>query len=381
MKPRICVVTDQVDWAFGFHTKGLQRFFPEYEFSCDTHPAKNAYDGLYCLHGTTWSRHYSPRQTILNLQSVLSYSKEFQMKPRIGIPTNGQDWSHGFHGKGLQKTFLEYDIDFEFNPVTKKYDGLYCMNCTSIPENYPKRKKILNLRSIIQYQYIRDSWGFGGLGLGYWLKKHFHKVYAVSHEIVLDLVQFRSDVRYLPSGIDADMFTPKEKPKSDKFLVGWAGTPRGCKQFPILIRAMQGLKDKGIDFRFKLYGTDKFEKWEDMPKFYQGLDAYINVSTTEGSNRCIFEAMACGVPVIATPVGEAPQNVLTGTTGLLIQLNGNNEANIKIIQQNVLLFREMMKYDGDRMREQARQFVLDHYDWKKVRPQYKEVFEDLINAN
>jgi glycosyltransferase involved in cell wall biosynthesis len=52
-----------------------------------------------------------------------------------------------------------------------------------------------------------------------------------------------------------------------------------------------------------------------MPAF----DVYLNCSSYEGISLTILEAMACGLPVIASPVGGNPEVVLEGETGLLIQ--------------------------------------------------------------
>jgi glycosyltransferase involved in cell wall biosynthesis len=45
----------------------------------------------------------------------------------------------------------------------------------------------------------------------------------------------------------------------------------------------------------------------DMPKLYSTLDAYLCLSRVEGGPMPVFEAAACGVPVISTPVGRVPE--------------------------------------------------------------------------
>ena len=56
-----------------------------------------------------------------------------------------------------------------------------------------------------------------------------------------------------------------------------------------------------------------------MVEFYQGLDACICTSRVEGGPHSLLEASACGVPVISTGVGLAPELIRQGHNGLLIE--------------------------------------------------------------
>lgn len=57
---------------------------------------------------------------------------------------------------------------------------------------------------------------------------------------------------------------------------------------------------------------------EDPHNVLKALDTYVNCSVFEGSSNAIIEAMACGVPVIATAVGGSPELVTAGHNGLLV---------------------------------------------------------------
>lgn len=52
----------------------------------------------------------------------------------------------------------------------------------------------------------------------------------------------------------------------------------------------------------------------DMPSVYRTLDAYLCVSRAEGGPMPVFEALACGVPVVSTPVGMVRDHLKDGVS-------------------------------------------------------------------
>jgi sugar transferase (PEP-CTERM/EpsH1 system associated) len=57
---------------------------------------------------------------------------------------------------------------------------------------------------------------------------------------------------------------------------------------------------------------------DDMPDLYRCFDVFALPSKREGISNTALEAMACGVPVIATSVGGSPEIVADGATGRLV---------------------------------------------------------------
>ena len=70
-------------------------------------------------------------------------------------------------------------------------------------------------------------------------------------------------------------------------------------------------KDLGLDVRF--LGPRK-----DVPLVLSALDVFVLPSLSEGMGLSIMEAMAAGLPVVATEVGGVPELVVDGRTGILV---------------------------------------------------------------
>jgi len=51
---------------------------------------------------------------------------------------------------------------------------------------------------------------------------------------------------------------------------------------------------------------------------YRAADIFVQPSHVEGMSNALLEAMACGLPAVATTVGAAPQMVDDGVDGLLV---------------------------------------------------------------
>jgi glycosyltransferase involved in cell wall biosynthesis len=67
-----------------------------------------------------------------------------------------------------------------------------------------------------------------------------------------------------------------------------------------------------------IQGSVRFEGFSlDTPAFLEGLDAYVISSRSEGLPLSLLEAMAAGLPIVATSVGEIPEIVRAADCGWL----------------------------------------------------------------
>jgi glycosyltransferase involved in cell wall biosynthesis len=76
------------------------------------------------------------------------------------------------------------------------------------------------------------------------------------------------------------------------------------------------LEQRGIPHRHVLLGSR-----EELARAYHALDAYLVTSRQEGGPKAVLEAMATGVPLVTTRVGQAPELVADGENGLLADVD------------------------------------------------------------
>jgi glycosyltransferase involved in cell wall biosynthesis len=108
---------------------------------------------------------------------------------------------------------------------------------------------------------------------------------------------------------------------------------------------------------------------------YCDADVYVQPSFSEAFPLPILEAMANGLPVVATHVGGIPEAVVNDKTGLLVE-PGNAPALAEAILR-LLSDKDLRKAMG----KAGRQRVLDLFSWeqiaKKMLCQYQKLGEDL----
>lgn len=126
---------------------------------------------------------------------------------------------------------------------------------------------------------------------------------------------------------------------SERLLLGAAGRLSDEKGFDLLIRAVDQLLADGNDLELLIAGEgDRHADLQrlidllgrsdrirllgyqpDLMPFYQALDLFVLSSLREGLPNVLLEAMASGVPVVATRVAGIPRLVEDGRSGLLVE--------------------------------------------------------------
>jgi glycosyltransferase involved in cell wall biosynthesis len=89
----------------------------------------------------------------------------------------------------------------------------------------------------------------------------------------------------------------------------------------------------------------------DLPALYASFDVLLVASRFEGGPYTMLEAMACGTPVIATPVGLVPNVIEDGVNGIRVSATDSVPALVEGIERFLALSPEARAELGGRARE------------------------------
>ena len=109
----------------------------------------------------------------------------------------------------------------------------------------------------------------------------------------------------------------------------------------------------------------------ELPKYLASADIFIRPSLSEGLGSSFLEAMAVGLPVIATPVGGIPDFLKDGETGLFCEV-----INPKSIAEKVKVYLENNDL-RKKIINNAREMVVKKYDWDLIAKKMRNIFDRL----
>jgi sugar transferase (PEP-CTERM/EpsH1 system associated) len=206
------------------------------------------------------------------------------------------------------------------------------------------------------------------------------------------------------NGVDTDKFSPGDCPQNifpagflppQPFVIGTLGRFEAVKDQLNLVRAFIALLLRRPDLRDRarlvlvgdgslrgdiedlLDGHELRELcWlpgfrDDAAHLYRCLDVFVLPSKREGISNTILEAMACGLPVVATRVGGNPEIVQDRVTGRLVPSEdpeGMANALLAYLDDPQLLLRHG---------EAARRSALDDFSLQAMMDKYSDVYLGL----
>ncbi|MGA3059741.1 MAG: glycosyltransferase family 4 protein [Candidatus Bathyarchaeia archaeon] len=204
----------------------------------------------------------------------------------------------------------------------------------------------------------------------------------------------RDKIVVIPNGIDLREFkknNAKIELDGDPAILS-VGLVSFVKGFDILIRSTAMLKHKLPKMKVHFVGQAakqyinlaKASGLEDsivfhgevehsmINRYYASADILVIASRTEGFSLALIEAMASGLPVVASNIGSLSEIISNGTNGILFQNeNSVNLSNaIFELHQNPILRRH---FSDNGLKTSKK------YDWKNIAEKYISLYRELAS--
>lgn len=113
--------------------------------------------------------------------------------------------------------------------------------------------------------------------------------------------------------------------------------------------------------------------WEHLVKYYQSMDLFTAPARWEGFGLTPIEAMACGVPTVATRAGTFEEQIIEGQTGMIVQQGDVNELRDAI--KTMIADRASLATMG----VAARQRVLEAFRIETEAAKLIEIYRDMLD--
>jgi glycosyltransferase involved in cell wall biosynthesis len=190
-----------------------------------------------------------------------------------------------------------------------------------------------------------------------------------------------------PYGVDTQRFSPSPRPCSGRQLrFVFLGALSARKGLPLLLRAWRSLSTEGAELWLvgpvseanarllkPMPGLKVIGKipHEELPALLRQCDVLVFPSYFEGFGLVILEALACGLPVIATEATAAPDLIKHGVEGYIVP-TGDLEALRDALQRFIF-----SPSDLERMSCAAR-LCAERYSWDAYGDRWFEILHNMV---
>tara|TARA_R110002096_G_scaffold416576_2_gene619226 strand:+ start:40090 stop:41262 length:1173 start_codon:yes stop_codon:yes gene_type:complete len=221
-------------------------------------------------------------------------------------------------------------------------------------------------------------------------------VVAVSKDLCKKMIELgasKDKTTPIYNGVDLNLFAPTDKQEAcvkigaSKNVLLSIGNLISLKGFDLIIKAMTNLEDAelyivgsgpeeanlksliselGLENRVKLVGR---LPQSELATYYNAADIFVLASSHEGMANVLLESLACGTPVVATPIAGMEEVIATDQVGVIMP-----DRSVEAIVSSV---RSLLDNIPDRanVREYAEQF-----SWKTTSKLQIELFEKILNS-
>lgn len=241
------------------------------------------------------------------------------MKPRIAIVADVRGWAWERKAKQLQHHLSdEFDIQIVYqytrpaDPIPTDVDLVHTFEVMQAIHGAPSAPFVTGITAHVWDGHERNH-GRELLDRTIRKARAFH---ANSVLLVEDTARrFGFAPVYCPNGVDETFWRPTQPKPTGHLVVGWVGKPNHRKGGDIVKNACA---HAGVEIRTVENTYRDALPAEAMRDFYQGCHVVLVASDFDGTPNHALEGAACGCAVVGNRVGNVPELVEHGVSGLLV---------------------------------------------------------------
>lgn len=234
--------------------------------------------------------------------------------------------------------------------------------CVPSKDHASSRSIIRHVHGILQrsstnpmpQKSVRFDWTTEEIAREWEIEPFVGRTICVSRELRDKLVHYAfppEKIEVLPNAIDLSCFEPADPSsrrrartffnlKSDDYVVGFLGRIEPCKNLEFLLSLAWAQRALQKRPKYLVMGSGQLERELQsqvvaaeladafsvhsasarVHEFYAAIDVLIVPSHTEGAPFVVLEAMASGVPILASAVGGITDTIRHGTEGFLFDI-------------------------------------------------------------
>jgi glycosyltransferase involved in cell wall biosynthesis len=193
-------------------------------------------------------------------------------------------------------------------------------------------------------------------------------------------------IRVIYNGINIDNFTPMSSSQSSRKQVrvlfsGNLTRRKGAHWLPLIAKQLQKnvciYYTQGLRTQNNLAPNSKLQPigpvpFKDMANRYREMDLLLLPSVREGFGLAVAEAMACGLPVVASDCSAIPELIDEGKGGFLCPVGDINAfaEKINLLADSPKLRSEMGEYNRTKV---EKMFTLD-----RMVKEYQDLFQEVL---
>ena len=300
---------------------------------------------------------------------------------RILLVPDVEGWAWDRRCRGIQK-YSDYDVSIRYEngttaEVLKEYDASLFMNWSGAPRAKMQNHWVFVANGNLRFEHEPHSKDFlkrcasreKNLSRARSVIPRVHGVITANPRLFGFLTDLNSTVRYLPTGVDTEIFYPEEQIRTSRLTIGWCGkestadkwSPKGFAEI------LEPLMAKDLQVNWALNTREHANRLsaEEMRHWYNSIDLFLCTSCSEGGPTSLQEAMACGRGFVSTGVGLAGQ---LSEAGRCVPGYRNAEEASLVVNYLYSVLKDLTE-DTEQVVEmgmRARRTILDRWDWRTL---------------